>query len=354
MSGTAKGLNRQQMADRIAFEFQDGWIVNLGVGIPTMCSNTDIGDRDITYHSENGVIGYGPIAPAGEEDLNLVNAGGQNVTLKPGAAVVHHADLFGIIRGGHIDVTVMGAYEVACSGDFANWKIAGQKGGGIGGAMDLAACAKRVFIIMEQTTRSGAPRLVAQCALPVTARGVVKLVATNYGLVRADRRRVPHSRDRTWRHAGRGARDGRLQADGAGESADGAGGRIAARSQGRKGFTRRSRRGTTESHREGKSGASRASLQICFSVALRATSCALRVKPSYPARDSVSRNRRRPRGRTSACGAIALISACSSARRSWMVAITGPMATPISTSTASASCRLASMVSGTASVAPIA
>jgi 3-oxoacid CoA-transferase B subunit len=182
MSGTTKGLNRQQMADRIAQEFQDGWIVNLGVGIPTMCSNTDIGDRDITYHSENGVIGYGPIAPAGEEDLNLVNAGGQNVTLKPGAAVVHHADSFGIIRGGRIDVTVMGAYEVACGGDFANWKIAGQKGGGIGGAMDLAACAKRVFIIMEQTTRGGAPRLVAQCALPVTARGVVKLVATNYGL----------------------------------------------------------------------------------------------------------------------------------------------------------------------------
>src|SRR5262249_50695124 len=104
MSGTQKGITRQQMADRIAFEFQDGWIVNLGVGIPTMCSNTDIGDRDITYHSENGVIGYGPIAPAGEEDLNLVNAGGQNVTLKPGAAVVHHADSFAIIRGGRIDV----------------------------------------------------------------------------------------------------------------------------------------------------------------------------------------------------------------------------------------------------------
>jgi 3-oxoacid CoA-transferase B subunit len=100
MSGT-KGLNRQQMADRIAFEFQDGWIVNLGVGIPTMCSNTDIGDRDITYHSENGVIGYGPIAPAGEEDLNLVNAGGQNVTLKPGAAACI-IGLVRIIRGGQI------------------------------------------------------------------------------------------------------------------------------------------------------------------------------------------------------------------------------------------------------------
>jgi 3-oxoacid CoA-transferase B subunit len=177
-----KGLNRQQMADRMALEFQDGWIVNLGVGIPTMCSNTDIGDRDIIYHSENGVIGYGGVAPAGEEDLNLVNAGGQNVILKPGAAMVHHADSFAVIRGGHIDVTVMGAYQVAMNGDFANWKLKGQKGGGIGGAMDLAACAKRVFIILEHVTRRNEPRLVAACDLPVTARGVVKLVATNYGL----------------------------------------------------------------------------------------------------------------------------------------------------------------------------
>ena len=181
MSGT-KGLNRQQMADRVAREFQDGWIVNLGVGIPTMCSNTDIGDTDITYHSENGVIGYGAVAAEGHEDLNLVNAGGQNVTLKPGAAVVHHADSFGVIRGGHIDATVMGAYQVSMNGDFANWKLKGQKGGGIGGAMDLAACAKRVFIILEHVTRDGSSRLVTACDLPVTARGVVTLVATNYGL----------------------------------------------------------------------------------------------------------------------------------------------------------------------------
>lgn len=178
-----KGLTRQQMADRAAREFQDGWIVNLGVGIPTLCSNTDIGDRAIIYHSENGVIGYGPIAPAGEEDLNLVNAGGQNVTLRPGAAVVHHADSFAVIRGGHIDATVMGAYQVACNGDFANWKLKGQKGGGIGGAMDLAACAQRVFIILEHVTRDGSPRLVQRCDLPVTARGVVTLVFTNYGLL---------------------------------------------------------------------------------------------------------------------------------------------------------------------------
>ena len=176
------GWARQQIADRLAHEFQDGWIVNLGVGMPTMCSNTHIGDRDVIYHSENGVIGYGPIAPPGEEDLHLVNAGGQNVTLRPGASVVHHADSFSIIRSGRIDVTVMGAYEVASNGDFANWKMAGQKGGGIGGAMDLAACAKRVFIILEHTTRDGRPRLVDACALPVTARGVVRLVATNLGL----------------------------------------------------------------------------------------------------------------------------------------------------------------------------
>jgi 3-oxoacid CoA-transferase B subunit len=175
------GLTRQQMADAIARRFQDDWIVNLGVGIPTMCSNTPI-TADIIYHSENGVIGYGPLTAPGEEDMHLVNAGGQHVTLKPEAAVVHHADSFAIIRSGRIDVTVMGAYEVAATGDFANWKVAGAKGGGIGGAMDLAACAKRVFIILEHTQRNGAPRLLSHCALPITARGVVKLVATNYGL----------------------------------------------------------------------------------------------------------------------------------------------------------------------------
>ena len=176
------GLTRQQMADRIARLFEDGWIVNLGVGMPTLCSNTDIGQTDIIYHSENGVIGYGPIAPAGEEDLHLVNAGGQYVTLRPGAAVVHHADSFAMIRAGRIDVTVLGAYEVACNGDFANWKVAGAKGGGIGGAMDLAAGAKNVFLILEHTTRNGAPRLVRECAIPATARGVVKKVMTNFGL----------------------------------------------------------------------------------------------------------------------------------------------------------------------------
>ena len=183
MSERAKGLSRQQMCDRLAMEFGDGWIVNLGIGIPTLCSNFDFGDKEIIFHSENGVIGYGPLAAPGKEDLHLVNAGGQHVTLRPGAAIVHHADSFALIRSGKIDVTVLGAYEVDENGDFANWKMAaGQKGGGIGGAMDLAACAKYVFVAMEHQTRDGRPRLVERCAIPATARGVVNLVATNFGL----------------------------------------------------------------------------------------------------------------------------------------------------------------------------
>ena len=176
----AKGLTRQQMCDRLAMEFQDGWIVNLGIGIPTLCSNFDFGDKEIIFHAENGVIGYGPLTGAGNEDLHLVNAGGQHVTLRPGAAM-STADSFGLIRSG-ASTSALGAYEVAENGDFANWKMAGQKGGGIGGAMDLAACAKHVFVAMEQVTRSGRPRLVERCAIPVTARGVVDLVITNYGL----------------------------------------------------------------------------------------------------------------------------------------------------------------------------
>jgi len=173
---------RQQMAERLGREFQDGWIVNLGVGMPTLIADIPFGEREITYHSENGVIGYGPVAAPGEEDLQLVNASGQNVTLLPGAAMVHHADSFALIRGGRMDVTVMGAYEAAANGDFANWKVKGAKGGGIGGAMDLAASAKRVFLMMEHRTRDGTPRLLARCTLPITARGVVTLVCTDLGL----------------------------------------------------------------------------------------------------------------------------------------------------------------------------
>jgi len=163
-------------------EFQDEWIVNLGVGMPTLCSNYIDPNKEIIFHSENGVIGYGPLAKEGEEDKHLVNAGGQKVTAVPGMAIVHHADSFALIRGGMVDVTVMGAYEVSENGDFANWRIPTRKGGGIGGAMDLAACAKRVFIAMEHTTRDGSPRLLRKCNLPVTAPSAVKLLATDLGL----------------------------------------------------------------------------------------------------------------------------------------------------------------------------
>ena len=175
-------LSRQAMGNRLAMEFQDGWVVNLGIGIPTLCSNFDFKDKTIVLHSENGVIGYGPLVAEGQEDLYLVNASIQYVSLSPGAAIVHHADSFALIRGGHVDATVMGAYEVAENGDFANWKTAGRKGGGIGGAMDLAVGAKRIFIGMEHTTKEGHPRLLKRCNLPVTAVGVVNLVVTNLGL----------------------------------------------------------------------------------------------------------------------------------------------------------------------------
>src|SRR3954467_2816523 len=127
MSDQAKGLSRQQMCDRLAMEFEDGWVVNLGIGIPTLCSNFDFGDKEIIFHAENGVIGYGPLTGPGKEDLTIVNAGGQHVTLNPGAAIVHRSGSFGLIRSGRIDVNVLGAYEVAANGEFPIWKTPRQK-----------------------------------------------------------------------------------------------------------------------------------------------------------------------------------------------------------------------------------
>jgi 3-oxoacid CoA-transferase B subunit len=176
-------LDRQTMANRIAMEFQDGWVVNLGIGMPTLCSNFIHPDKEITYQAENGVVNYGPMAVDGEEDLWLVNAGGQYVLPQPGMATMDHADSFALIRAGYVDVTVLGAYQVAANGDFANWRVHGRKGGGIGGAMDLAVSAKNVYVIMDHTTRDGQARLVEHCSLPLTAVGVVKLLATNLGLI---------------------------------------------------------------------------------------------------------------------------------------------------------------------------
>lgn len=175
-------LTRELIAARLAAEFQDGWVVNLGVGMPTLCSDYVPADRFVVLHSENGVIGYGRIATVEEATPYVVNAGLQPVMLQPFASIVHHADAFGLIRRGLLDVGVLGAYEAAVNGDFANWKLPGRKGGGIGGAMDIAACAQRVYVMMEHTTREGRPRLLRRCTLPITAPGVCKLVMTDLGL----------------------------------------------------------------------------------------------------------------------------------------------------------------------------
>jgi 3-oxoacid CoA-transferase B subunit len=173
------------MAARLAAEFRDGWIVNLGVGMPTLCSDFVLEGRTVIFHSENGVIGYGRGATVQEATPYVVNAGVEPVLLMPFAAITDHASAFGIIRRGLLDAAVLGAYEVAANGDFANWKTAGRKGGGIGGAMDIAVSAKRVFVMLEHTTRTGTPRLLPACTLPLTARGVVTLVMTDLGLFEA-------------------------------------------------------------------------------------------------------------------------------------------------------------------------
>jgi 3-oxoadipate CoA-transferase, beta subunit len=176
-------IPRPLMARRLAREFQDGWIVNLGTGMPTMCSDLVPEDRTVIFHSENGVIGYGTRAKSVEEASQyLTNAGSQAVTLQPFAAFVHHADSFALVRKGLLNVAVLGAYEVGANGDLANWRIAGNKGGGIGGAMDIAACAQQVFAILEHTTRDGKPRLLPKTNLDITAPGCVTLVMTDLGL----------------------------------------------------------------------------------------------------------------------------------------------------------------------------
>ncbi|PKN82585.1 MAG: hypothetical protein CVU47_02385 [Chloroflexi bacterium HGW-Chloroflexi-9] len=180
-------LNRDQMAAVLAQRLADGSIVNLGIGIPTGVSNFLRPEQEIVLTSENGVIGYGRLAGAGEEDPDVVNASAtQSVTLNPGAAIVHHADSFALIRRGLVDVTCLGAYEVAPDGSFANWKTTNEEWnnlGGIGGAMDLASCSKQIFLALEHTTRDGEPRLVKKCALPVTAPAGVTLVVTNIAVV---------------------------------------------------------------------------------------------------------------------------------------------------------------------------
>lgn len=176
-------LTRLAMARRLAREFQDGWIVNLGTGMPTMCSDHVMEGRTVIFHAENGIIGFGRRATSLEEvSPYLTNAGGQAVMLQPFAAFIHHADSFALVRRGMINAAVLGAYEVGANGDIANWRTEGNRGGGIGGAMDIAACAQQVFAILEHTTRNGEPRLLKKCSLDITAPGVVTRIMTDLGL----------------------------------------------------------------------------------------------------------------------------------------------------------------------------
>jgi len=179
-----KPLSRIEMARRAARDIQDGWVCNLGIGIPTLVADHLPQDREIILHSENGLLGMGP-APAPEEaDPWIINAGKQQVTLLPGASVFHHADSFSMIRGGHIDLCILGAFEVAANGDLANWATSTTDNApAVGGAMDLAVGAKNIWVMTEHTTRDGKPKLVRNCSYPLTASGVVRRIYTNLAVI---------------------------------------------------------------------------------------------------------------------------------------------------------------------------
>lgn len=187
MSGVAKEpLNREQVAAVLAGRLERDWIVNLGVGIPVLACDFVDPDAGVVLSSENGLIGYGWHAPHGHEDLDIVSPGMQYVVLQPGAAIVHHADAFGLIRSGRVDCSVLGAYEAAADGSFANWTphADGRTDlGGVGGAMDLTQGAKRVWLAMFHTTPEGAPRLVERCTLPVTGGRPASLVVTDLAVI---------------------------------------------------------------------------------------------------------------------------------------------------------------------------
>lgn len=173
-------LTRELICLRIAKELKDGMYVNLGFGIPTMVSNFIPQDEDVILHAENGVLNYGETLTLEDDiDIDLVNAGCQPVRLRLGACFFDLATSFGMIRGCHIDVTVLGAYQVSERGDLANWQIHGQKMGGIGGGMELAFACRRVVVAMEHTTRSNEPKIVKECSFPLTARHVVKTIVTD-------------------------------------------------------------------------------------------------------------------------------------------------------------------------------
>ena len=179
----AVGWTREQMAARAAQDSPDGSFVNLGIGIPELVAQFVPEGREFIYHTENGLLGMGPSPAPGDEDPELINAGKKPVTTVPGSAFIHHADSFTMIRGGHIDVCVLGAMQVSAEGDLANWSIPGDTSIGIGGAMDLVHGAKRVIAIMEHVTKDNDHSILKECSYPVTGRGCVSLVVTDIAVL---------------------------------------------------------------------------------------------------------------------------------------------------------------------------
>ncbi len=179
-----KRLTRDQMAARVARDIPDGAYVNLGIGLPTMVANHIPTDREVFLQSENGILGMGPAPAPGEEDWDLINAGKQPVTLLTGGAYFHHADSFAMMRGGHLDICVLGAFQVAANGDLANWHTGAPDAiPAVGGAMDLASGAKRVFVMMEHQTKAGEHKIVAQCSYPLTGIGCVSRIYTDVAVI---------------------------------------------------------------------------------------------------------------------------------------------------------------------------